>query len=673
MDLPDRLDLGDETWIHVGETGFSGANTEYEPSIRDDISEMLPFATDQTEVSISENYNADFIVQSAWKSLPNREIEMPWESGFWDKFLDPSISAFDMLERGVKRPMPFHAETLKPENKEDPVDKRVMARQTLEVSGFLQYIKDVPERTWREEREATWETAIRRWILLIEQWEAKDVPLLEALHSKTSFVERAQILVDVFYNKAPQTLLKRVSSLARLCSTLQAQGIGFPCTEEQFYLFLKHETALKVPASRLKAYFESLVFSRHLLGVEQLQQVIDSRRCLGASSSFAPTCPRQAEPFSVPQLRKLHEVLRNGPELWDQVMSGMILFCVYGRSRWSDSQHAENLLPDFDSDGQLQFLEMKASVHKTARAFHLRHMFLPVAAPAFGVTQDCWGEQWMKARTLLGIGDLSVFPLMPAPDSSLEPTKRPISTLEAKKWIHHLLGPELLKPGAKLTSHSCKCTCLSFLAKRGVNFEDRLVLGYHTNKLRMAMTYSRDSAARPLAILAQVLQEIRDGVFDPDSTRSGRLKPGAKPLDSNWTAAASGSGSALESQFAEVITIDESSFVDLTQPKRETQDAEHEPPCVELDGHVTTDSSCSSGEEFGTWAPVVGHYKVDIPLDKSLWQNTNTKMFHLSHAEYVRILLCGRRITSSFKSHSAPIRFDAAKCRQCFRLKDSSL
>jgi hypothetical protein len=211
------------------------------------------------------------------------------------------------------------------------------------------------------------------------------------------------------------------------------------------------------------------------------------------------------------------------------------------------------------------------------------------------------------------------------------------------------------------------------MAKRGVNFEDRLVLGYHTNKLRMAMTYSRDSAARPLAILAQVLQEIRDGVFDPDSTRSGRLKPGAKPLDSNWTAAASGSGSALESQFAEVITIDESSFVDLTQPKRETQDAEHEPPCVELDGHVTTDSSCSSGEEFGTWAPVVGHYKVDIPLDKSLWQNTNTKMFHLSHAEYVRILLCGRRITSSVKSHSAPIRFDAAKCRQCFRLKDSSL
>ena len=151
---------------------------------------MLPFATDQTEVSLLK-LQCRFHRAVGLEIASKQEIEMPRDSGFWDKFLDPSISAFDMLARGVKR----HAEALQPENKEDPVDKRVMARQTLEVSGFLQYIKDVPERTWHEEREATWEMAIRRWILLIEQWEAKDVPLLEALHSKTSFVERAQILV----------------------------------------------------------------------------------------------------------------------------------------------------------------------------------------------------------------------------------------------------------------------------------------------------------------------------------------------------------------------------------------------------------------------------------------------------------------------------------------------
>ena len=672
-DAPFDASLDEESWAHVEETGFSKVDTEYEPSIRDDISEMLPFVTDQDDVGISENYNTDVIVQSAWKSLPNREIELPWESGFWNKFLDPSVSAYDMLTRGIKRPMPFHAEPLQRETMEDVVDKRVMTKQTLPVKGFLQHIKDVPERTWREEREATWEIAIRRWILLLEQWGTKEVPLLEALHSKSSFVERAQILVDVFYNKAPQTLLKRVNSLAKMCSTLQAQGIQFPCTEEQFYFFLKHETELKAPASRLKAFFESIVFSRHVLGVESLQAIVTSRRCLGASSNFSLGCPKQAEPFNVMQLQRLHEVLRDGPELWDQVMSGMILFCVYGRSRWSDSQHAESLIPDFDVEGRLQFLEIKSAVHKTARAFHLRHMFLPVAAPAYGVTLDCWGQQWLQARFALGISDLTVFPLMPAPDSCLEPTKRPISTQEAKKWIHHLLGPELVRPDAKLTSHSCKCTCLSFLAKRGASFEDRLVLGYHANKLRMAMTYSRDSAARPLSILSQVLQEIRDGVFNPDNTRSGRLQPGAKPLDGNWTVGSAVSASGSQDKNEGVVIVGQEDNLDRLGHADAPQEHSADLETAELEGHVTTGSSSSSEEELKTWPKVIGHYKVDIPDNKSMWLNNNTKMFHLSHVEHVKVLLCGRRITGSFKSHSEPIRFDAAKCRQCFRLKDASL
>jgi hypothetical protein len=69
MDLPADASfdasLDEESWAHVEETGFSKVDTEYEPSIRDDISEMLPFVTDQDDVGISENYNTDVIVQSA--------------------------------------------------------------------------------------------------------------------------------------------------------------------------------------------------------------------------------------------------------------------------------------------------------------------------------------------------------------------------------------------------------------------------------------------------------------------------------------------------------------------------------------------------------------------------------------------------------------------------------
>lgn len=49
--------------------------------------------------------------------------------------------------------------------------------------------------------------------------------------------------------------------------------------------------------------------------------------------------------------------------------------------------------------------------------------------------------------------------------------------------------------------------------------------------MKMALVYSRDSAARPLALLAHVLDGVNQGIFDPDRTGSGRLKANAIPLD----------------------------------------------------------------------------------------------------------------------------------------------
>ena len=659
MDPTADLDDGQGSWSHVEPFDFSGQldligqATEYEPSLLSDFHAMLPVDSDISLEKLEESYNPELVVQSAWKSLANKEMELPWEGGFWDKFLDPNIPAIELFTRGIKRPLPFHAEPSSSSAAVSEVDRRVMTAQTVEIKNFLQHIRDVPIRTWQEEREAVWETAVRRWVVLLDQWDAGENHLLLTLQSKATFVEKGQILVDVFFNKGPQTLMKRVNSLVKLCSTLRGLGVVFPCTEEQFYGFLKSEINLKAPASRLKAFFEAIVFSRYVLGIETLQNIVSSRRCLGASLKSALTCPRQAMPFTVVQLRRFHEILRSGEELWDRAMCGMILFCTYGRSRWSDSQHAEGLIQDRDDQGLLHFLEIKASVHKTARALHLRHMFLPVAAPAVGVTDECWGEQWMHVRRILKIDDLNVYPLMPAPDSNLEATPRPVSTSEAKRWIQYLLGSDLVKAGMTLTSHSCRCTCLSFLAKRGASYEDRLVLGYHANKLRVAMTYSRDSAARPLALLCQVLQEIREGQFEPDCTRSGRLKSGAKPLTGDFQDSCAGHG-IDKPDTVEVVSDGHSSDVEFVgepisavkkEPSESIEDGQ------ELSGHATTDSSDSSGEEISAWAPVVGHYIVDIPSDKRLWANKNTKMFHLSHSDHVRVLLCGRRVTASFVRH----------------------
>ena len=646
----------------------SSLSISYAPSLgRTDFSEPFPYVVHEAEAPLSQDYSVSAVVGSAWNSLQSDTPKHLWEDDFWDKFLDPTVSAFEQLERGFKRPMPFHFESSTPAATTSEIDRRVSTKVFKDVPSFLKLIKDIPERSWQEEREAMWETSVRRWVALIDTWKADGNLLVMALQGKNTFTEKAQILVDVFFNKAPQTLAKRVNSMAKICSVLQSKGLAFPCSESCFYDVLKSEAQRGVAASSLKAYFEAVVFTRHVLGLESLQQLVDSRRCLGAASQKNLSCPRQANPFTVKQLRRFHEVLREDSELWNRLMAGMILFCTYSRARWSDAQHAEELEADVDSHGIVQHLEVKTHIHKTARALHLRHVFLPLSAPASGVTDDAWGAQWLEIRNKMCITDLKKFPLMPAPDINLEPTVRPVSTQETKQWIAHLLGTDVGQ--GRLTSHSCKCTCLSYLAKRGCSVEDRLMLGYHSNKMRMALTYSRDSIARPLALLSHVLSEIRNGVFEPDNSRSGRLHAGATPLDKMDFVMGSDGGPATGMEPGRGCQ-DVQDEVESTGSWQHVSFQKHAADEDPLEGHVTTDSSDSSDEE-NRISPVVGHYTVDIPEDKRLWLNQNSKMFHLSIVDHSRILLCGRRVSQSFRQHEGQVRYDSAKCRQCFRLKDS--
>ena len=72
-----------------------------------------------------------------------------------------------------------------------------------------------------------------------------------------------------------------------------------------------------------------------------------------------------------------------------------------------------------------------------------------------------------------------------------------------------------------VTSHSLKCTVLSWLAKAGTEPHHRLVLGHHSTQKGSLETYSRDMLAAPLRAMEDVLRRIRVGALRPDMTRSG--------------------------------------------------------------------------------------------------------------------------------------------------------
>ena len=120
----------------------------------------------------------------------------------------------------------------------------------------------------------------------------------------------------------------------------------------------------------------------------------------GSSKWQIYTCHQAVQSVVGGQSSSFHETLRNDPEPWNKAFSGMLFFCTYARSRWSDAQHSESLIEDRDEFGRLHYLECSTGVHKTARAMQMRLQFLPLVAPVEW-TQSTEGD--------LGLGGTCAF------------------------------------------------------------------------------------------------------------------------------------------------------------------------------------------------------------------------------------------------------------------------
>eukprot|EP00971_Amphidinium_carterae_P239605 4756925-Amphidinium_carterae.1 len=117
--------------------------------------------------------------------------------------------------------------------------------------------------------------------------------------------------------------------------------------------------------------------------------------------------------------------------------------------------------------------------------------------------------------------------MMPAPMLGGGLSEEPLSSTHASKWLRELLvsrgaDAEVVKG---ISTHSLKCTLLSWSAKYGLDRETRQILGYHmVPGSRSALHYSRDEQAAPLRRLRQVVVEVARGDFNPDAGRSGMFK-----------------------------------------------------------------------------------------------------------------------------------------------------
>ena len=188
---------------------------------------------------------------------------------------------------------------------------------------------------------------------------------------------------------------------------------------------------------------------------------------------------------------RLHAILRNTSEgIFDRLAAGLMLMCVYGRCRCSDLRFVQEIC--LDVTGRHGFIEVMTEHHKTANREKRR--LLPIVAPAFGITDENWAEQFLTLRNEV-LGKFIPGPFLPAPLSEDTFSVRHIESDEFTSLLRYLLRD--IPYVECLTSHSCKETVLAWMAKFGADKPTLDFLGRHVGTINGAKRHQdRDLCPR---------------------------------------------------------------------------------------------------------------------------------------------------------------------------------
>ena len=376
--------------------------------------------------------------------------------------------------------------------------------------SFASAVKIRVPVAWSEQREAQFEIGIGLWLSLMKDW--GNCRFLEMLDAELPGDPQRAVVSDIFRGKAPSALLKRGRAIANFQYFLADKFVTFPCLEKEPYAYLKKLEGEGAPKSRYSGLLEALAFVRHVVGVEEIDYLLKSRRCRGIGLVEEFKESKQAPALTVDQLLLLHLTLEGHAHAWTRHFAGCALIATYSRCRWSDIQHSVELIVDRGSDGALIYLELRIGVHKTCRLQSKRHRFLHVVSPSLGLKD--FGELWLASRRDIGM--------------SMVLRVRGIDSEEATSWLR-LIFRECPRQAIEPSSKSFKATVLSWAAKRGVDGLSMQRLGYHAAG-GLDIVYSRDAQAPYIFIVEKLLAEVRDGKFRPDESRGGRLIGDPIPL-----------------------------------------------------------------------------------------------------------------------------------------------
>ncbi|CAL1154662.1 unnamed protein product [Cladocopium goreaui] len=274
----------------------------------------------------------------------------------------------------------------------------------------------------------------------------------------------AQLVEDWLARKSTSTLQVRASSFAMYVSFVR-KYVGdvaiIPIDEEHVYRYVAHLRSSQKPPTRAQTFVSTLSFVGAVFGWAGAEDAANSQRVQGA----AHLC----------YLRK--RVLRQAPPLDIVAIIILELCCL------------------FELDN---FLRGSAGLCLLALYGRLR-------------VSDC---SRISHGKILGDYFEGSF-------GTLEKLGAAEMTERLGECLAKLLPKEAFK---HYTSHSLKCTLLTYTNVFGLTLEQNELLGYHVVKGHAsALNYSRDALASPIRAMMTMLESVKQGTFRPLSVRGSHF------------------------------------------------------------------------------------------------------------------------------------------------------
>jgi hypothetical protein len=465
----------------------------------------------------------------------SKRVKMPWESGP----LAPIFTRESFNKRfDVKSSQLGLADVLNPRPKAQAVLSEPAA-----VEAPLEFVrKRIACTSYNIQDDELRSRALNRFRVLVNlDLHATGIgeSMLNCVGSLDTSTDVLQVLSDALSSKATGTLLKRSSSLWRWANWVATtdRGTCFDQTEDTVYRYMNHLRDSGAAPTAASHFVEALRFSDQIFRLKKmnLHSVLTSRVTGAAHTMFLQKRKLQQAPaFTVEAVGILEDLCNEDPRAHVRVICGAILFCIFACIRWFDAMRIESVW--LDNYITMCLLEAETSRHKTSMTKESKTRLLPFTSLGRFIGSADWARSFMLARSNTGLDEGKIF--LPSWNEVAQTwSSCPMSSGEATCWIRELLAANQVQQAWKFSSHSCKCTLLTWAGMCTLfTREERTLLGHHVEpQTRSSTIYNRDSQILLQYKVLKLINLIRTGKLKPDVSRAERLsmmvQKGTKPLD----------------------------------------------------------------------------------------------------------------------------------------------